>query len=227
MKEQYYSELPSVPTLDSCIDSAILFTSYNDEDGNKIYGYYVSDNNTDADEKYNHYIDLLKESGFQFLQKNNLALARDNGESLFGIGLAEADEGKYIIDVVFFMNDSEGDLSSDSETTTPSTGTGDSKAEQNASMGERQALNKALQYLDYTAFSYSGLVEQLEYEGFSHSEALYGADNCGADWNEQAAKKAQQYLDYSSFSRQSLISQLEYEGFTHSQAEYGANAVGY
>ncbi|MCA5960456.1 Ltp family lipoprotein [Blautia sp. RD014234] len=43
--------------------------------------------------------------------------------------------------------------------------------------------------MDYTAFSYSGLVEQLEYEGFSNESSTFAVDNCGADWNEQAAKK--------------------------------------
>jgi hypothetical protein len=66
------------------------------------------------------------------------------------------------------------------------------------------------------------LIEQLEFEGYSHSEAVYAADNCGADWNEQAVKKAKQYLEHSSFSRSGLIDQLEFEGFTHSQAEYAA-----
>lgn len=89
--------------------------------------------------------------------------------------------------------------------------------------GERNALKKAKEYLRYTSFSYSGLVKQLEYEGFSNSEAVYGVDNCGSDWNEQAAKKAKEYLDYSSFSRSGLIEQLEYEGFTHDQAEYGVS----
>lgn len=93
--------------------------------------------------------------------------------------------------------------------------------------GERRALEKAYDYLEYTAFSYTGLIEQLEFEGFSNSEATYAADNCGADWNEQAALKAQQYLEYSSFSRSGLIEQLEFEGFTHSQAEYGVTENGY
>lgn len=94
-----------------------------------------------------------------------------------------------------------------------------------ASSGERNALEKAYQYLKYSAFSYTGLIEQLEYEGYSNSEATYAADNCGADWYEQAAKKAKQYLDYSSFSRSGLVDQLEYEGFTHSQAEYGVSVA--
>ncbi|MEI3391017.1 MAG: Ltp family lipoprotein [Clostridia bacterium] len=45
---------------------------------------------------------------------------------------------------------------------------------QNASIGEKNALNKAKSYLNYTAFSYSGLVKQLEFEGFSNSEARFG-----------------------------------------------------
>lgn len=101
------------------------------------------------------------------------------------------------------------------------------KKEPSATIGEINALEKALSYLDYTAFSRSGLIEQLEFEGFSTEEATYGVDNCGADWNEQAAKKAQSYLDYSSFSRQGLIDQLVFEGFTQEQAEYGVSAVGY
>ncbi|MCR5484145.1 MAG: Ltp family lipoprotein [Clostridiales bacterium] len=94
-------------------------------------------------------------------------------------------------------------------------------------IGKQNALASAKRYLGFMAFSYKGLKEQLEYEGYSSDEATYGVENCGADWNEQAAKKAQSYLDFSSFSRDGLIEQLEYEGFTHEQAVYGVTAVGY
>lgn len=94
-------------------------------------------------------------------------------------------------------------------------------------MGQRNARSKARDYLSVMPFSYSGLVSQLEYEGFTTEEATYAADQCGADWNEQAAKKAQDYLDTMSFSRSGLIEQLKYEGFTQEQAEYGVAAVGY
>ena len=73
------------------------------------------------------------------------------------------------------------------------------------------------------AFSYSGLIEQLEYEGYSTEDATYAVDHCGADWNDEAAKKAEEYLNTMSFSRSGLIEQLEYEGFTHDQAVYGVN----
>ena len=95
------------------------------------------------------------------------------------------------------------------------------------SMGERNALKKAKEYLNVMAFSYDSLVKQLEFEGFTHDECIYGVDNCGANWNEQAVKKAKEYLDYSSFSRQGLINQLLFEGFTQEQAEYGVSKVGY
>lgn len=91
--------------------------------------------------------------------------------------------------------------------------------------GEKNALKRAGEYLDYTPFSYTGLIEQLEYENYTHAEAVYAADNCGADWYEQAAKAAQKYLDYMAFSRSGLIEQLEYEGYTHDEAVYGVDKV--
>nr|DAM54685.1 MAG TPA: Host cell surface-exposed lipoprotein [Caudoviricetes sp.] len=93
-------------------------------------------------------------------------------------------------------------------------------------VSQSNALESAKSYLEYSAFSYNGLVEQLEYEKYSHEDAVYAADHCGADWNEQAAKSAESYLAYSSFSRDGLIEQLEYEGFTHEQAVYGVEQNG-
>jgi hypothetical protein len=94
-------------------------------------------------------------------------------------------------------------------------------------LGERNAARKALDYLRFMPFSRDGLIKQLEYEGFTHQEAVYGVDQSGANWNEQAALKAEEYLKLMSFSRSGLIDQLEYEGFTPQQAEYGVRAVGY
>lgn len=99
-------------------------------------------------------------------------------------------------------------------------------AEPELSVSQQQSIRSAEDYLDYTAFSRSGLISQLEFEGFSTDEATFAVDNITVDWNEQAAKSAEQYLEYSSFSRSGLISQLEFEGFTREQATYGADAVG-
>ena len=94
-------------------------------------------------------------------------------------------------------------------------------------LGERNALNSAILYLQTMAFSRQGLIDQLEYEGYTNSEATYAVNNCGADWYEQAVLSAKEYLDGMPFSRQGLIEQLEYEGFTHDQAVYGVEQNGY
>lgn len=95
-----------------------------------------------------------------------------------------------------------------------------------ATKSQKNAVKKAKLYLDTMAFSHDGLVEQLEYEGYSNADAVYGADHCGADWNEQAAKKAKAYLDLMPYSRQGLIDQLIFEGFTKEQAAYGVKENG-
>ena len=115
--------------------------------------------------------------------------------------------------------------SSSSSTTTPSTSSNASTP--SPTTGEKNALRSAREYLNFSAFSYTGLINQLEYEGYSTEEATYAADNCNANWNEQAAKSAKEYLDMSSFSRQELINQLIYEGYTQEQAEYGVTQNGY
>lgn len=96
-------------------------------------------------------------------------------------------------------------------------------------MGQKNALNKAKDYLYVLPFSRESLIEQLErYDKYSHEDAVYAVDNCGADWNEQAARKAKDYLEILSFSKSGLIEQLErYDGFTHEQAVYGAEQNGY
>ena len=162
------------------------------------------------------------------LDKNTLALA----EYDFTTGKAKADDdpfifvkqnkdSRYIADHKTPVDNEKSSTSSESESQYAAQTHFESKG--STTSGEKNALAKALQYLDYSAFSYSGLVDQLEFEGFSHSEAEYGADHCGADWNEQAYLKAKQYLEYSAFSKSGLIDQLLFEGFTQSQAEYGAD----
>lgn len=102
---------------------------------------------------------------------------------------------------------------------------GASKKNESAAVspGMRNALQSAKDYLDAMSFSRKGLIEQLEYEGYSSSEAEYAVEHCGADWNEQACDMARDYLEVMAFSRSSLIEQLEFEGFTHSQAVYGVD----
>lgn len=93
--------------------------------------------------------------------------------------------------------------------------------------GEMAALKRAKEYLAVLPFSYTGLIEQLEFEYIRHECAVYAADNCDANWKNEAAKKATAYLEIFSFSRPELISQLEFDGFTHEEAVYGAEINGY
>lgn len=89
-----------------------------------------------------------------------------------------------------------------------------------------QALKKAQSYLRSMAFSRSGLIGQLEYDGFSTADATAAVDSLSVDWSAQAVKKAQSYLRSMAFSRSGLIRQLEYEGFSTADAKHAADAVG-
>ncbi len=92
---------------------------------------------------------------------------------------------------------------------------------------QKNAIGSAKSYISFLAFSRKGLIEQLEYEGYSHDASVFAVDYLNIDWNEQAKKCARNYLDFMNFSRSGLIDQLEYEGFTYDQAVYGVTANGY
>ncbi|WP_241655905.1 Ltp family lipoprotein [Halobacillus litoralis] len=99
--------------------------------------------------------------------------------------------------------------------------------EASVTVSQEQAVAMAQQYLNYTAFSKSGLIDQLKFEGFSTEDATYGVENITVDWQEQAVVMAQHYLDYTSFSRQGLIDQLTFEGFSTEHATYAVSQVGF
>ncbi|TQJ69657.1 host cell surface-exposed lipoprotein [Arthrobacter sp. SLBN-100] len=99
-------------------------------------------------------------------------------------------------------------------------------AAKKGTISQQNALRKAASYLDFTAFSRTSLIHQLEFEKFSTDDATWASDRVSVDWNEQAAKKAKSYLEFTSFSRSGLVEQLLYEGFTPEQAEYGVSTTG-
>lgn len=92
---------------------------------------------------------------------------------------------------------------------------------------QQNAIGKAQSYLDLAGFSRDGLINQLEFEGYSADASAFAADNAGADWNAEAAEKAKSYMDMTSFSRQGLHDQLAFEKFTPEQIEFALKAVGY
>lgn len=94
------------------------------------------------------------------------------------------------------------------------------------SLSQENAIQKANDYLGFTAFSNSGLIKQLEFDGFSNEDSTFAVNNVEVDWKEQAGKKAKEYLDFTSFSRSGLIEQLQFDGFTTEEATFGVDQVG-
>jgi hypothetical protein len=96
---------------------------------------------------------------------------------------------------------------------------------------QQNAVQSAEDYLDYSAFSKKGLIEQLSSssgEGFPRADAKFAVSHIDVDWNEQAVKSAKEYLENDSFSRSGLLEQLSSsagEGFTLGQAEHAVSEV--
>lgn len=99
-------------------------------------------------------------------------------------------------------------------------------AAKRGTISQQNAKSSASDYLKFTAFSRSGLINQLVFEKFSTEDATWAVDQMTIDWNDQAAKSAKDYLKFTSFSHPGLVDQLIFEGFTPEQAEYGASATG-
>lgn len=93
---------------------------------------------------------------------------------------------------------------------------------------QKNARQKAADYLSLTAFSRDGLVDQLvQGDQFAQADAAYGVDAQNADWNAEAVKKAKDYLAISSFSHKGLVDQLvQGDKFTPAQAEAGVTGAG-
>ena len=96
---------------------------------------------------------------------------------------------------------------------------------------QKNAYQAAKDYLDFSAFSRKGLINQLSSEygsNYPKKVATFVVDlletEGAVDWYEQAERAAKEYLDFSSFSKAELIQQLESEygsQFTHDQAVKG------
>lgn len=85
---------------------------------------------------------------------------------------------------------------------------------------------RANEYLDAIPMSFSELVDQLAYE-FTYDDAIYGASNCGADWNVEAGRCAEEYITKNGdVSRALLAAELMTKGFTEDQAEFACDYVG-
>ncbi|WP_219717577.1 Ltp family lipoprotein [Zhihengliuella halotolerans] len=125
--------------------------------------------------------------------------------------------------------EAEAEAEAEAKAKAEKTAKAEAEAEAEAEAGtvsQRNALRSAQNYLDFAAFSRTGLIEQLEFEDYSTGDATWAVDRVEVDWNEQAAESAENYLDFMAFSRQGLIDQLLFEGFTQKQATYGVDQTG-
>ena len=99
-------------------------------------------------------------------------------------------------------------------------------------VSQANAIQAAERYLAMSAFSRSGLIQQLSSkhgEGYSRADAVYAVDHLPVNWNEQAVRAAKRHLAERSFSREGLIHQLKArygDGFTHAEAIYGVGSTG-
>ena len=95
------------------------------------------------------------------------------------------------------------------------------------SLSQRNAIEKAKDYIRVLDFSKTGLIDQLEFEGFSEEDSKFAVDHIEVDWNEECYKKAESYMKLMNYSEQGLRDQLDFEGFTQSEIDYAVNKIGY
>lgn len=93
--------------------------------------------------------------------------------------------------------------------------------------GTATASSRARQYLGVQNFSRSGLISQLEYDGYSEADATAAADALNLDWTDQARQRAAYFAGTQQWTRDQMVSQLEYEGWSADDAAAGADSVNY
>ena len=89
------------------------------------------------------------------------------------------------------------------------------------------ARQNAVTLLGYDKpYSRTGLIEELEMQGYLAEDAAVAVDDINVSWGNQAKNMAKNYIRLDAFSKAGLINQLEKEGFNHEEASYGVNNCG-
>ncbi|GKW47315.1 Ltp family lipoprotein [Planococcus sp. NCCP-2050] len=91
---------------------------------------------------------------------------------------------------------------------------------------QQQAVARADNFLKYSPFSESGLIEQLVVAGYSEGDAMYAVQSLEVDWQANAVEEAEGYVKYGAFSRKELIDQLKSGGYSEEDATYAVDSVG-
>lgn len=89
---------------------------------------------------------------------------------------------------------------------------------------QEEALARAKTLVAEQALSYEQTVQALGGEGYTVNEAVYGASNCGADWDAQAVRKAEEYLVADpDMTADTLAQKLEADGFSEEEVQHGVD----
>ena len=103
-----------------------------------------------------------------------------NSTDITSVPETEADTEEEEEDTETTVKNPTASIDGTEETDAPTTVTTESTAPAApVSSSQRDALESALAYLRYSAFSYAGLVDQLEYEGFTYDQAVHGVNSVG------------------------------------------------
>lgn len=83
------------------------------------------------------------------------------------------------------------------------------------------ATDSAQTYVDTSSFSYSGLKNQLKFEGYPKDAIKYAMKHVDVDYKEEAIEAINDYKDSGMpFSKKEMRSQLKFEGFKKDTIDY-------
>lgn len=100
------------------------------------------------------------------------------------------------------------------------------QTENEGSSEQRRTIARAESYTNLMAFSRARLIQQLEFEGFTHNDAQWAVDQLTIDWNEQALKKANSYHSLMSLPPDNIRRLLTFEDFSEEQIDYAMTNIG-
>jgi len=100
------------------------------------------------------------------------------------------------------------------------------QTENEGSSEQRRAIARAESYTNLMAFSRARLIQQLEFERFTHNDAQWAVDQLTIDWNEQALKKANSYHSLMNLPPENIRRLLAFEDFSEEQIDYTMTNIG-
>lgn len=127
--------------------------------------------------------------------------------------------------VTFLVSKNEQEKASENSSYTVNSTSTSTESDPSATIGEQNALTKAIAYINSSDFSETKLRSQLEFEGFTTEEIDYAMDIVPADYDLEASNRAYIYYTTQNLSKERIRTQLEYEGYTEDQINYAINIL--